>query len=257
MKSELQIVEEFQSSNFGQMSIREAVFIAHDVMKKKKFVYIFKKVRNFDEQANKRIFREGWITTPDDPSYYSTIGSVDVARPVGAFMETLYSKQGERKRPTRPNTRFWSLWYTFNLMFGDAGLVITDSRVQVTDKDHMYKLIRRWENILSKADGRPMITVLGEYTMAEMDKLENMSDVDLDTEIYKLKGLLDVNSPYTHFEDTPEYILTKGMQGRIKAAQSRLEMRLAFWSEKRRTNEGILTLAKIYSLTTDKWVPVD
>lgn len=257
MKHVLQITEEFQSSNFGQISIREAVFIARDVMKKKKFVYIFKKVRNFDEEDTKRVFREGWITTADKPSYYSSIGSVDKARPVGAFMETLYSKEGERKKPTRPDTRFWSLWYTFNLMFGDAGLTVVKSRVVVDDKDMMYTLINRWEDILAKADGRPMITVLGEYSMSEMDLLQNMSDLDLDNEIYKLKGLLEKDAPYLYFEDSPNYILAKGMTGRVKTARSRLEMRVAFWTEKRRTNEGLMELAKIYSLTTDKWVPLD
>lgn len=262
MKHRLQILEEFQSSSWGQIMIREAISIASDCISDDMFVYIFKKVKDIGRDEGRKVFIEGWTVTDEEPTYYSSIGSTDEPRSVGQFMETLYSKQGERKRPTQPDTRFWSLWYTFNLMFEGTGLVIKDGRVTVTDKEYMDKLILDWTEVLSKADGRPMILVLGEYSMEEMDSINNFTANELEYHLDKVKDLLDGNAGDI-FDNTNSDILTKGMDGKVKSAKNRLLMRYNFWKGllnlklfwKDGEHEDALSLAKTYSITTDKWKP--
>ena len=253
MKNELHIVEEFQSSPWGQICIREAICIAREILKKKKFVYLFKKVRSFGNDGDSKIFREGWAITDNRPGYYHSIGSFDKAHQVGYRMDTLYSKEGERKVPKQLQTNYWSLWYKFELMFGEAGLRHQDGRITVDDKAMMGRLIEEWDDVLSKADGRPMITVLAEYTKDELDRIHRLSNHELDYEIRSLDMYITGEAGKT-FEVNKTPILAKGMNGPVKAAKIRLGMRRDFWIRWRGVRGDILTLAKEYSVTTDKWV---
>ena len=253
MKHELHIVEEFQSSPWGQICVREALYVAREMMKKKKFVYLFKKVRSFGSEEEGSVFREGWAITDQRPGYYHSIGSLNSAHEVGYKMTTLYSKKGERKVPIDLETNYWSIWHKFNLMFGDAGLMHNAGRVTVKDKDLMGKLIAQWEDILTNADGRPMVSVLAEYTKDDIDRLTAMTEREIEYEVRTIDYMI-AGDCSKNFDTENLPILAKGMDGIVNAARIRLGMRRDFWLRWNKVRGDILELAKEYSVTTDKWV---
>ncbi len=252
MKHELHIVEEFQSSPWGQICIREALNIAREILKKKKYVYLFKKVRSFDDEGDGTVFREGWTITDNRAGYYHSIGSFDKSHEVGFRMGTLYSKEGERKVPIDLPTNYWSIWYKFDLMFHEAGFIQTNGRITVKDKHLMGKLIDGWEDALIKADGRPMLAVLAEYSKYELDAISTMTDREVEYEIRTIDFLIGGDGS-KYFDEDNLPILAKGMSGIVKAAKIRLGMRREFWLRYAAVRGDIVGLAKEYSVTTDKW----
>lgn len=251
MNNELAIVEEFQSSQWGQISVREALSIAEDVLNEEKYVYVFKKSTNVGKDGNKKTYTEGWKVIEAAPNYYHSIGSMDRELEVGYFLKTLFSKQGEKKIPYDLPTNYWSLWFRFQQMFASAGITVLDGEVDVTDEVHMQELIDEWKAILATADGRPMITVLAEYTKEELDTIASWDDNQMGLELAELNSLVDCTTGLK-FKGT-ETLLVKSMTGKVKSCKSRLAMRRGFWELWRDQRGDMLELAKTYSVITDKW----
>ena len=263
--NELQILERFQCSQWEHTSIREAISIAKDLTEDK-FVYVFKKESGTheDEETQTRTFTDGWRVSSVKPSYYHTIGSSDKPMTLEDLIVTVISRSGpgwkEPKETFTPTTRFWSLWHTFSIMFGGAvgvsrGHGESDTKtgqVYIKDKRLLFTLITKWTNLLSRADGRPMITILGLYTGEQLDKILNTTREELDKEIGILQEYIDGTKGKT-FEESPVSLLALGLSGRTRIAITRLEMRKAFWIEWNRTREDVFSLAKSYSITTTAW----
>ena len=256
MKNELAIIEEFQSSQWGQISIREALCIAQDVLNENKYVYVFKKDNDVFEEKGKKVYVEGWSVIGGNPNYYHSIGSMDTRLEVGYFIKTMESKQGEEKKSITLPTNYWSLWYRFNRMFDEAELHIVEGRVITSSPKKLQGLIEGWEKVLASADGSPMIPVIAEYTQEELTTIVNWSPKQLQAELDKLKELINtkVSTSFTQGESS---LLTKGMDGRVKACKSRLSMRRNFWKKWSEQRGDIVQLAKTYSVTTDRWSSVN
>lgn len=265
MNNELQILERFQCSQWEHTSIREAIAIAKDLTEDIN-VYVFKKESFTEESEDRtvRTFKDGWRVSEVKPSYYHAIGSSKEPLTKDNLMVTVVSRSGpgwkEPKETFSVTTRFWSLWHTFSIMFGGAVAVsqgahahsLPKGSVYIKDKAYLFRLIRQWSDLLSRADGRPMITILGLFTGEQLDGIVRSTKEGFQKEIDALQEYIDGERGKA-FEGSELSLLAVGLTGRVRIAITRLEMRKAFWVEWNRTREDVFSLAKTYSLTTTSW----
>ena len=247
-ETDLHILEELQSSQWGHVSIREALALGRELLEGSHTVHVFKRKTNRFHEDNRAVFEEGWKVTDEAPGFYHCIGSSAEQLPLEHFMKTLSSTAGRKRINIPHTTRYWSLYYIFSTMF-QGGHNHVGGEVIMTDRELIEQTVNFWEETLANADGRPMLNVLGEYTLDELHMLSEMEAEEFVYHLLKLNQLIkDGKDEELLKELQGKCILLKGLEGKYRAVINRLTMRVGFWSKYAETGDDFFTLAKTYTL---------
>jgi hypothetical protein len=227
------IIEEYQASAWGRLSIREGLNIGNALLKNEinDKAYIFAKDKRTETIKGLRVFKEGWRVTHDAPSFYMCIGLSQESRNVGDYMPTLLSVSGQPKEKFDLSVKAWTGWHIFTCLFNPNNFIVSQNNMLVKDRELLKEELLGWEYLLSPLQGNPMGFVLQHYySHSELERIKSSTSEQLNlwlselrTYATEIKGDIDTN--------IHQPLLAKGLFGNAKTINSRRCMRVKFWEQ--------------------------